>query len=303
MPQNVRSMRPSAECREYRVRRGLRPLFMALSLMAAVCLMAAILAGATGAQAASALAVSQNDGYSGHVMDKVLAVWAPPATSEDRQLRLCVSLDGEGRVTECKAVRPSGLPALDASGCAAVREAAPFGTPPYGMPLDVYFSFWTGRPKGKSADTAAAAVAPAQAPAAAAAPADSHAQAAALAAATATGAGTAAAAATKPATSSSGAKAQDKYDSRFQKYISTVVWKLRNSMYIPAQTKPGTYHATAQVRLNSAGKILDESILKGSGDALLDKYVLQGIRRAGSVAPPPAGLGDTLDLTFTLTRQ
>ncbi|MDE6735162.1 MAG: TonB C-terminal domain-containing protein, partial [Desulfovibrio sp.] len=109
--------------------------------------------------------------------------------------------------------------------------------------------------------------------------------------------------AAKPASSSSGAKAQDKYDSRFQKYISTVVWKLRNSMYIPAQTKPGTYHATAQVRLNSAGKILDESILKGSGDALLDKYVLQGIRRAGSVAPPPAGLGDTLDLTFTLTRQ
>ena len=298
MLQNIRPMRPSRE------RPGLRPLLMGRSLMAAVCLMAAILAGATGAQAASALAVSQNDGYSGHVMDKVLAVWAPPATTEDRQLRLCVSLDGEGRVTECKAVRPSGLPALDASGCAAVREAAPFGTPPYGMPLDVYFSFWTGRPKGKSAETAAqVAPAPAQAPAQAAPPADSHAQAAALAAATATGAGTATAAATKPASSSSGAKAQDKYDSRFQKYISTVVWKLRNSMYIPAQTRPGTYHATAQVRLNSAGKILDESIHKGSGDALLDKYVLQGIRRAGSVAPPPAGLGDTLDLTFTLTRQ
>ena len=259
-----------------------------------------------GAQAASALAVSQNDGYSGHVMDKVLAVWAPPATSEDRQLRLCVSLDGEGRVTECKAVRPSGLPALDASGCAAVREAAPFGTPPYGMPLDVYFSFWTGRPKGKSAAPAASpASATAQAPAQAAAPADAHAQAAALAASTAAGGATATAAAAPKAAgaSSSGAKAQDKYDSRFQKYISTVVWKLRNSMYIPAQTKPGTYHATAQVRLNSAGKILDESILKGSGDALLDKYVLQGIRRAGSVAPPPAGLGDTLDLTFTLTRQ
>ncbi|MDE7241516.1 TonB family protein [Desulfovibrio sp.] len=282
--------------------RALCPSWHCLACAFALC--AALVAGAAvPARAASALAVSQNDGYSGHVMDKVLAVWSPPATSEDRQLRLCVSLDGEGRVTECKAVRPSGLSALDASGCAAVREAAPFGTPPYGMPLDVYFSFWTGRPKGKSADTAAAAIAPAQAPAQAQAPADSHAQAAALAAATATGAATATAAASRPAAASSSAKAQDKYDSRFQKYISTVVWKLRNSMYIPAQTKPGTYHATAQVRLNSAGKILDESILKGSGDALLDKYVLQGIRRAGSVAPPPAGLGDTLDLTFTLTRQ
>ena len=280
----------------------------------AFALCAALVAGAAAtSNAASALAVSQNDGYSGHVMDKVLAVWSPPATSEDRQFRLCVSLDGEGRVTECKAVRPSGLPALDASGCAAVREAAPFGTPPYGMPLDVYFSFWTGRPKGKSAAApaqtapAASAAAPAQASAQAAAQGDSHSQASALAAATATGGAAAAgatAAASKPAsTSSASARAQDKYDSRFQKYISTVVWKLRNAMYIPAQTKPGTYHATAQVRLNSAGTILDESILKGSGDALLDKYVLQGIRRAGSVAPPPAGLGDTLDLTFTLTRQ
>lgn len=281
------------------------PSWQCLACSFALC--AALVAGAASAQAASALAVSQNDGYSGHVMDKVLAVWAPPATSEDRQLRLCVSLDGEGRVIECKAVRPSGLPALDASGCAAVREAAPFGTPPYGMPLDVYFSFWTGRPKGKSASPGATpAAATAQAPAQAAAPADSHAQAAALAASTAAGSATATAAAAVPkaaAASSSSAKAQDKYDSRFQKYISTVVWKLRNSMYIPAQTKPGTYHATAQVRLNSAGKILDESILKGSGDALLDKYVLQGIRRAGSVTPPPAGLGDTLDLTFTLTRQ
>lgn len=284
--------------------RAMCPSWHCLACAFVLCL--ALAAGAAApARAASALAVSQNDGYSGHVMDKVLAVWAPPATTEDRQLRLCVSLDGEGRVTECKAVRPSGLPALDASGCAAVREAAPFGTPPYGMPLDVYFSFWTGRPKGKSAAPAATAAepAPAQAPAQAAAPADSHAQAAALAAATATGGATAAAAAAKPVTASSSARAQDKYDSRFQKYISSVVWKLRNSMYIPAQTKPGTYHATAQVRLNSAGKILDESILKSSGDALLDKYVLQGIRRAGSVTPPPAGLGDTLDLTFTLTRQ
>lgn len=291
-------MKPRAMCRSWQ------------RLACAIALCAALVAGAAAeGHAASALAVSQNDGYSGHVMDKVLAVWAPPATSEDRQFRLCVSLDGEGRVIECKAVRPSGLPALDASGCAAVREAAPFGTPPYGMPLDVYFSFWTGRPKGKSAAATAQATAAQPATAQAAAPADSHAEAAALAAATASGGAAGAAtatAATKPQAASkpaASARAQDKYDSRFQKYISTVVWKLRNAMYIPAQTKPGTYHATAQVRCDAAGKILDAGILKGSGDQLLDKYVLQGIRRAGSVPPPPAGLGDTLDLTFTLTRQ
>lgn len=282
---------------------------------AAVCLCAALVAAAPAGQAraASMAAASQNEGYSGHVMEKVLTVWTPPTTRDERQVRLRISLDGEGRVSECKAVRPSGLPALDASACAAVREAAPFGTPPYGMPLEVYFSFWTGQPRGKSASRQAtpAPAAPAAAVTQAPASADAQTRAAALAAETTTGSAAAVAPGSAPkqaapaqaSSSGAGFKAQDKYDARFQKYISQVVWKLRNAMYIPAKTRPGTYRATAQVRCDTAGKILDATLLKGSGDALLDKYVLQGIRRAGSVPPPPAGLGDTLDLTFTLTRQ
>ena len=273
--------------------------FSARTLLAPLALCLALLAGTAGeADCASVVAFSHNDGYSGHVMDKVLSVWSPPAVGDERQLRLCVSLDGEGRVIECKPVRLSGLPALDASGCAAVREAAPFGTPPYGMPLDVYFSFWTGQPKGK-AQAAPQAVAQAQSGA------DSGSRAAALAQEAAAGTQPSQRADTSSAQTSSGSswKAQDKYDARYQKYLNQVVWKLRNAMYIPAETRPGTYYATAQVRCNSAGKILDASLLKSSGDTRLDKYVLQGIRRAGSVAPPPAGLGDTLDLTFTLTRQ
>lgn len=306
MPAEFRASHPSQE-QSRNMRRALRA--------AAVCLCAALAVIPAGrARAASMAAASQNEGYSGHVMEKVLAVWTPPTTRDERQVRLRISLDGEGRVSECRAVRPSGLPALDSSACAAVREAAPFGTPPYGMPLEVYFSFWTGQPRGKSAarQAAQAPAAPAEtAPAAAQAAApDARTRAAALAAETAGGSAAAKApesapkpAASAPASSGAGFKAQDKYDARFQKYIGTVVWKLRNAMYIPAKTKAGTYHATARVRYDAAGKILDATLLKGSGDALLDKYVLQGIRRAGSVPPPPAGLGDTLDLTFTLTRQ
>ncbi|WP_301217786.1 TonB family protein [uncultured Desulfovibrio sp.] len=300
MPAGFRASHPSQEQSRSRCR--------ALGT-AALCLCAALVAVPAGrARAASMAAASQNEGYSGHVMEKVLTVWTPPTTRDERQVRLRISLDGEGRVSECKAVRPSGLPALDSSACAAVREAAPFGTPPYGMPLEVYFSFWTGQPRGQSAarQTAQVPATPAAAaPAAAQAPApDAQTRAAALAAETATGgAARAPEPAPRAAASGAGFKAQDKYDARFQKYIGKVVWKLRNAMYIPAKTRPGTYHATAQVRYDAAGKILDATLLKGSGDALLDKYVLQGIRRAGSVPPPPAGLGDTLDLTFTLTRQ
>lgn len=313
----VHANRPRAALRALlaiRVSRTLRAALMAV-LGCALPLCATLMVPDM-ALGASAAAVSQNEGYSGHVMDKVLAVWSPPASRDDRQLRLRVSLDGEGRVLECKPVKASGLPALDSSACAAVREAAPFGTPPYGMPLDVYFSFWTGTPKAQKGVRQSAQPAPA-APAAAA-PADSQSRAAALAAETATHGQAAAspapaAAAAQPAAaqassghaaaSGSHLRAQDKYDARFQRYLSGVVWKLRNAMYIPAQTRPGTYYATAQVRLNQAGKIMDAHLLRGSGDAMLDKYVLQGIRRAGAVTPPPAGLGDTLDLTFTLTRQ
>lgn len=98
-------------------------------------------------------------------------------------------------------------------------------------------------------------------------------------------------------------KAQDKYDGKYDKYISSVVWKLRNAMYVPAQTRPGIYYATAAITIDKSGKILSASLVDSSGDALLDKYMLQGIRRAGKIQPPPEGLGNSLDLTFTFVRQ
>lgn len=86
-------------------------------------------------------------------------------------------------------------------------------------------------------------------------------------------------------------------------WIANVRRTLRNSIYIPEKTKPGTYHVTAQISYDQAGKILDSSIVKSSGDKLLDKYCLQGIKRAGQIPPPPAGTGMTTDVTFTLTRR
>lgn len=92
-------------------------------------------------------------------------------------------------------------------------------------------------------------------------------------------------------------------DAKHQKYLAKAARLLRDKMYIPAQTKPGTYQAMARIKCDKAGKILSSSIVKSSGDKLLDKYILQGIKRAGSIPPPPAGLGDSLDLSFTLQRE
>lgn len=85
-------------------------------------------------------------------------------------------------------------------------------------------------------------------------------------------------------------------------YLAKVRRQLRDSMYIPAEAKPGTYHVTVRIRCDSAGKILDSTIVKGSGDKTIDKYCLQGIKRAGRVDPPPHGAEDTFELTFALKR-
>lgn len=102
---------------------------------------------------------------------------------------------------------------------------------------------------------------------------------------------------TEPAASTS------KDNSSLNSWLAKVKKEIRDKMYIPAQTKPGTYRLTARIKCDSAGQIVDSSIVKGSGDAMLDKYALQGIKRAGKVTPPPHGAGDTFDLPFTLVRQ
>lgn len=317
--------------------------------------------------ASSVMAVGQDEGYSSKVMDKIVAKWSPPPQlKREYRLKLRVGLDGHGKLLECKAQRSSGLEALDASACAAVKAAAPFGDPPYGMPADIYLSFWTGSPGGRTPDDAAdpsryveeSTSAEARA-AAMSAGAKAKAEQAAKSSGkqlpqTGTGAAkdakdkktqkideeragpatskpvadkTVAAAPAKPEadkkapppkaeekpapdkseaarlTTEKPVLAQSRYDEKFGPYITKVVRSLRNSMYIPMQTKPGIYYATAQVNFNKTGKITSCSIIKGSGDELLDRYVLQGIRRAKRVPTPPAGIGDFLDLTFTLVRQ
>lgn len=404
---------------------------MPFPLRAGALILLGALACTPGPVSGAALAAAdQNNGYSGKVLDKVLAVWAPPpALKGEFEVRVRVSLDGQGKVLDCKPTKTSGMEALDSSACGAVRQISGFGTPPYGMPLEVHLAFWTGMPKGKApsrtlsseeamraevmararaegvmgerqassveerARERAEAIAKASgqslpdvqaAPVAPPAPGkDSRAKAA--GSKTRPGKGSAArlsddSAATvpikapqgknaakalaagtkKPAASDAapqalpvpetaktpseapkpsptgltdeemrltlsapepaakgrmvqpsenasardgGVKAQDKYDPRYRKYLSGVVWNLRNAMFIPAETAPGTYYATVRLLLEPTGTIKKATLLESSGDKLLDRFVLQGIRRANSVPPPPAGLGTTLEITFTLVRR
>lgn len=181
-----------------------------------------------------------------------------------RAMEIRLSLDDAGHLLECR-----GSAGGDATAaCAAAKAASPFGTPPYGLPTYVTIALWGGQ-------TAAAAPKAAKQAQANAAPA---------------GPGASQKAAPQAAASRSA-------------YLNKIRRELRNSIYIPEKTRPGSYQATARIKLDSQGKILESSIIKGSGDSLLDKYVLQGIHRADSVTPPPADLEEPIDITFKLARR
>ncbi|MDO5484400.1 MAG: TonB C-terminal domain-containing protein, partial [Desulfovibrionaceae bacterium] len=100
----------------------------ARALVLTGCL-AGSLAVAGPANAASVAVADAGGGYSGKVLEKVIAVWAPPKSLKgEHSLAVRATIDESGKLQNCTTTRKSGLDALDVSACAAVRKAAPFGT-------------------------------------------------------------------------------------------------------------------------------------------------------------------------------
>ena len=231
------------------------------------------------ARAAGAAAADVANGYAGEAMEKILANWAAPA---DRgKVRIVVRVDAEGKVERCGYLEKSASQALNDSVCGAVMKTADLGKPPYGMSQDL-----SGTSRRKAAAKPAAGTA---APAAAAAPApEAKSEPVTLD--------------TKPATLTTPLKAQDAYGPKHAAYFRKLVMELRNATFIPAELAKGTYYATVRLETDASGKILNYSILQSSGSELLDRYVRQGIRRAGKVSPPPAAVGRFVNVTLTLVR-
>lgn len=309
------------------------PFAACFAVMAVFCLMAHV------AFAAAAVSVDQGGDYAGRVLDKIIEIWTPPqGLKSNVRARLSVSVDASGQVTACKILASSGVAAFDASTCDAARQAGAFGTPPYGAPMDIHLTFWNGTPKGKSMptgretppkpETLASVSAPtgASTPAGVSTPSVPAAgkNAAHAAIPLATGApsreglptygepggqpapaqtsATAHAAASPPP--ASGAAANDTAtDKKYAKYRQTVTRQLRAATIIPAATAPGTYQTRIALTISPQGEVTGFTVLAPTGDKLLDKYVQRGIRRAGSLPHPPAGLKGRLDITLTLVRR
>lgn len=230
-------------------------------LPAAIATMLAIGLCPGAALAVGAAAVGENDAFALRALDRVLEKWSAPDGARNASVRIRLSLDRDGQLLACRTVKASASGALDRSACAAAKAAQPFGPPPYGLPVELYMAFWTG--KGTAAPGSRRAA----------------------------------------AEQAGGEKPAPAPDAAQQKYLNAITRSLRNSIYIPVQTAPGTYTVRARIEVAADGRIKNSEISGSSGDALLDKYVLQGIRRAGKVSPPPRGLGPEIGLTFRLTRS
>lgn len=236
----------------------------------AVCLLAL---AAGDARAAAMAAADQVGGYSNQVLAKVSKVWQPPADPADRIVRVRVSVDADGKVAKCQPVASSALAAMDKSACAAVREAGNFGVPPYGMPIDVYLTFWTGQPKGQTPVQEAVSD-PARIEAAKARSA-------------------------QEAKEREAAKAREAEES----YVKTVMQKIRPHVIIPAKTPKGKYTVIVQVHVNAKGMITGVGLTQSGGDALMDNSVMRAVTRTGTVPPPPGKKAMDLHLTFVVKRQ
>ncbi|WP_411330463.1 TonB family protein [Desulfovibrio desulfuricans] len=116
--------------------------------------------------------------------------------------------------------------------------------------------------------------------------------------ATVAASGTPASGATTSGTTASGTSGVDRV-----KYRRDATRQVRDAILIPAETEPGEYQTRLRLTISPQGEITDFKVISPTGDKLLDKYVQRGIRRAGSLPPPPAELGGTLDITLTLVRR
>ncbi|MDR1777557.1 MAG: TonB family protein [Desulfovibrio sp.] len=100
-----------------------------------------------------------------------------------------------------------------------------------------------------------------------------------------------------------GGGAPDGADQPPEKYLRKIRWKILTSILIPQETAPGEYVVVLRLHIKNDGVVENYEIVKTTGDALLDKYVLRGVKRAGNLAPPPRALGNPVEITLKLRRR
>ncbi len=103
-----------------------------------------LLLSAPQAHSAVVAAADQSGGYSMHVLDAVVKKWRPPLDGKERTIRTLVMIDGNGNVDQCMPLTDDSKGSAEKAACNAVYSIGKLPPPPYGLPMDVFLSFWVG---------------------------------------------------------------------------------------------------------------------------------------------------------------
>lgn len=262
--------------------------------LAGLLLLGLTVAAPLTASAAAIAAADHQEGYAGVVLGKLCEIWTPPADTGNRMVRVRISVNGDGSVLGCTPTQRSGVPALDSSVCEAAKKLGKLDTPPYAMPIDVHLAFWSGTPRPAPAQQGTITVSPSG---------QAAAQPGKQAAPAAPAPVVEPPAAAAPAAASGGSRmAQDAYAIQFHSYLNKVARQLREASFVPVEAPRGSYYVTVRLTVAKNGAITNYEIVQSSGNDRIDTYVRQGVKRAGKVSPPPAGLASPFDVTLTMVR-
>ena len=205
-------------------------------------------------------------GYGWQVLEKVLPQWHPAAGGP---LTLTVRIGSNGEVLYCDTRSSSGDRGVDMNACSVVAGAAPFAAPPRGLPVEVYLSL----PGAVASSSSPSSSAPTSQPLA-----NEPGQ------------------SLMTAPGGSGDQAPQVVSSG---YADTVMSRIRQHLKVPAGFT-GEAVVVAHLRIDEKGHIVKEEIIESSGTTpAVNEAVLNAIRKAGTMPPPPTPT-QRLVLTFTV---
>ncbi len=262
------------------------------------------------ASAAVVVAADHSGGYSNSVLDAVVKKWQPPVDGVERTIRIMVMLSGEGVVEDCTAISESGSPEADQAACNAVRSVGKFKSPPYGLPMDVFLSFWVSSTEGTQAAPTTPAtpstpvasetpVAPAAVAVAATSPKPTLAEQASAPAKTNDAATTKPTSTKKPTFEEKSNAVMDEDDY----YVKMVMRKIAPNVVFPPNIPTGELSTSLSVQVDARGTIKDIKVSKSSGSEDLDNAIVKAAKKTGTVNAPPNNKSRSLFLTFIINNQ
>ena len=89
---------------------------------------------------------------------------------------------------------------------------------------------------------------------------------------------------------------------RKEKYTKLLTSSLSRIIFLPKHLPAGNYSLLMQVVVDPKGRILENSLLKSSGNTEADKAMLHCVKVARTVPAPPSGLDNTFQVPLTVSK-